>query len=105
MHMLLILLTLRLRKPDGISHLFSIAYPFAGNGCVSPTTGPVLASRGRHQRSGRQDLLDSEAWHSPDGHAGLSRESLRHGALAGEPPLTQGQSALRTCAAGAAYPA
>ena len=32
MHMLLILLTLCLRKPDGISHLFSIAYAFAGNG-------------------------------------------------------------------------
>jgi hypothetical protein len=30
--MLLILLTLCLRKPDGISHLFSIAYAFAGNG-------------------------------------------------------------------------
>src|SRR5688500_14935908 len=33
MHMLLILLTLCLRKPDGISRLFSIAYAFAGNGC------------------------------------------------------------------------
>src|SRR6266446_5502941 len=33
MHMLLILLTLCLRKPDGISHLFSMAYAFAGNGC------------------------------------------------------------------------
>ena len=33
MHILLILLTLCLRKPDGISHLFSIAYAFAGNGC------------------------------------------------------------------------
>src|SRR5687767_12068163 len=33
MHMLLILLTLCLRKPYGISRLFSIAYAFAGNGC------------------------------------------------------------------------
>jgi transposase len=33
MHMLLILLALCLRKPNGISHLFSIAYAFAGNGC------------------------------------------------------------------------
>jgi hypothetical protein len=32
MHMLLILLALCLRKPNGISHLFSIAYAFAGNG-------------------------------------------------------------------------
>ena len=32
MHMLLILLALRLRKSGGISHLFSIAYAFAGNG-------------------------------------------------------------------------
>jgi hypothetical protein len=32
MHMLLILLTLCLRKPDGISRLFSIAYTAAGNG-------------------------------------------------------------------------
>jgi hypothetical protein len=32
MHMLLILLALCLRKSDGISHLFSIAYAFAGNG-------------------------------------------------------------------------
>src|SRR5216683_4239534 len=30
--MLLILLTLCLRKPNGISHLFSIAYAFSGNG-------------------------------------------------------------------------
>src|SRR5438309_906675 len=35
MHMLLILLILCLRKPGGISHLFSIAYAFAGNGCLS----------------------------------------------------------------------
>jgi hypothetical protein len=34
MHMLLILLALCLRKSDGISHLFSIAYAFAGNGCL-----------------------------------------------------------------------
>jgi hypothetical protein len=34
MHMLLILLTLCLRKPYGISRLFSIAYAFAGNGCL-----------------------------------------------------------------------
>src|SRR6476619_916772 len=34
MHILLIVLTLCLRKPDGISRLFSIAYVFAGNGCV-----------------------------------------------------------------------
>ena len=34
MHMLLILLILCLRKPDGISRLFSIAYAFAGNGCL-----------------------------------------------------------------------
>jgi hypothetical protein len=34
MHMSLILLTLCLRKPDGTSHLFSIAYAFAGNGCI-----------------------------------------------------------------------
>src|SRR5262245_23456986 len=33
MHMLLILLTLCLRKPYGISRLFSIAYAFTGNGC------------------------------------------------------------------------
>src|SRR5207247_9542909 len=33
MHMLLILLALCLRRPNGISHLFSIAYAFAGNGC------------------------------------------------------------------------
>src|SRR2546421_149164 len=32
MHMLLILLALCLRRPNGISHLFSIAYAFAGNG-------------------------------------------------------------------------
>ena len=32
MHMFLILLALCLRKSDGISHLFSIAYAFAGNG-------------------------------------------------------------------------
>ena len=32
--MLLILLTLCLRKPDGISHLFSTTYTFAGNGCI-----------------------------------------------------------------------
>ena len=34
MHMLLILLTLCLRKPYRISRLFSIAYAFAGNGCT-----------------------------------------------------------------------
>src|SRR4029453_11912921 len=39
MHMLLILLTLCLRKPDGISHLFSIAYAFAGNGCERGDNG------------------------------------------------------------------
>src|SRR5262245_52262474 len=33
MHMLLILLTLCLRKLSGVSHLFSIAYAFIGNGC------------------------------------------------------------------------
>ena len=33
MHMLLILLTLCLRKPRVKSHLFSIIYVFAGNGC------------------------------------------------------------------------
>ena len=32
MHMLLILLALCLRKPNEISHLFSIAYSFSGNG-------------------------------------------------------------------------
>ena len=32
MHMLLILLALCLRKPNGISHLFSIIYAFVGNG-------------------------------------------------------------------------
>jgi hypothetical protein len=37
MHMLLILLALCLRKSDGISHLFSIAYAFAGNGCARRT--------------------------------------------------------------------
>src|SRR5262252_2185538 len=36
MHMLLILLALCLRKPDGISHLFSITYTFVGNGCYEP---------------------------------------------------------------------
>src|SRR5262249_43200183 len=36
MHMLLILLTLCLRKPYGISRLFSIAYAFTGNGCIPP---------------------------------------------------------------------
>ena len=36
MHMLLILLALCLRKPNGISHLFSIAYAFAGNGWIVP---------------------------------------------------------------------
>src|SRR4029434_3159538 len=35
MHMLLILLTLCLRKPYGISHLFSIAYAISGNGCAT----------------------------------------------------------------------
>jgi hypothetical protein len=34
MHMLLILLTLRLRRPHEISRLFSVAYAFAGNGCI-----------------------------------------------------------------------
>jgi hypothetical protein len=32
--MLLILLALCSRKPNGISHLFSIVYAFAGNGCA-----------------------------------------------------------------------
>ena len=32
-HMLLILLALCLRKPNGISHLLSMAYAIAGNGC------------------------------------------------------------------------
>ena len=35
MHMLLILLTLCLRKPYRINRLFSIAYVFVGNGCFS----------------------------------------------------------------------
>src|SRR4029453_16884671 len=38
MHMLLILLALCLRKSDGISHLFSIAYAFVGNGCPGGRT-------------------------------------------------------------------
>src|SRR4029453_11648608 len=39
MHMLLILLALCLRKLNGISHLFSIAYAFAGNGWQKIDTG------------------------------------------------------------------
>src|SRR5262249_32444227 len=39
MHMSLILLTLCLRKPDGISHLFSITYTFAGNGWLLQDLG------------------------------------------------------------------
>src|SRR5262245_63790927 len=35
MHILLILLTLCLRKLSGVSHLFSIAYAFIGNGCFA----------------------------------------------------------------------
>ena len=38
MHMPLILLALCLRKPNGISHLFSTAYTFAGNGCNARET-------------------------------------------------------------------
>jgi hypothetical protein len=40
--MLLILLALCLRKPNGISHLFSIAYAFAGNGCVKIVLDKLL---------------------------------------------------------------
>ena len=36
--MLLILLALCLRKPNGISHLFSIAYALAGNGWLTLDT-------------------------------------------------------------------
>src|SRR2546421_12845879 len=47
MHMLLILLALCLRKPNGISHLFSIAYAFAGNGWTATPAlrDPFLAER------------------------------------------------------------
>jgi hypothetical protein len=41
MHMLLILLALYLRKTNGISHLFSITYAFAGNGCIFTENAPV----------------------------------------------------------------
>ena len=41
--MLLILLTLCLRKPGGISHLFSIAYAFAGNGCRLGQSDGIIA--------------------------------------------------------------
>src|SRR2546430_15888252 len=44
MHMLLILLALCLRKPNGISHLFSIAYAFAGNGCRDAVSRAYYAS-------------------------------------------------------------
>src|SRR6266851_4557801 len=40
MHMLLILLTLCLRKPDWVSPLFSMAYDFAGNGWTGSAPGP-----------------------------------------------------------------
>jgi hypothetical protein len=40
--MLWILLALCLRKSDGISHLFSIAYAFAGNGCKNGPTHCAL---------------------------------------------------------------
>src|SRR4029453_18594118 len=52
MHMLLILLALCLRKSDGISHLFSIAYAFAGNGCQVmeiPPIQPVVTEYQWHQ--------------------------------------------------------
>src|SRR5215510_4204984 len=42
MHMLLILLALCLRKPNGISHLFSMTYAFAGNGWPFPAFSPRL---------------------------------------------------------------
>src|SRR4030095_15265901 len=45
MHMLLILLTLCLRKPYGISHLFSMVYAFAGNGCTKNDSGAEAAKK------------------------------------------------------------
>src|SRR4029450_13540440 len=66
MHMLLILLTLCLRKPDGISHLFSIAYAFDGNGCyqsqVLPSLQIAIILHYRHHAKARV-LLDTTLLH------------------------------------------
>ena len=74
--MLLILLTLCLRKSYGVSHLFSIAYAFAGNRCEAEDlalhkaftahAGPTLWAAGPRRRTtgtfgqGRFDQMAGE---------------------------------------------
>src|SRR5438034_6026404 len=59
MHMLLILLALCLRRPNGISHLFSIAYAFAGNGCHNLNTFfDTLEDADRGKLGHKQELLE-----------------------------------------------
>src|SRR4030095_992113 len=68
MHMLLILLALCLRKSDGISHLFSIAYAFAGNGCFSGNPALGLVCNG-----------PPTCWGHTPSSSGTDRRLLRSG--------------------------
>ena len=65
MHMLLILLALCLRKSDGISHLFSIAYAFAGNGWVvcpgQLTREEIICGLKHYWRFGDSEALELKA--------------------------------------------
>jgi hypothetical protein len=89
--MLLILLTLCLRKPDGISHLFSIAYAFAGNGCYTTEEIPwgishvdrryhavVIGKTGMGKTALLRNMILADIWRGAgvgviDPHGGLGR--------------------------------
>ena len=65
MHMLLILLALCLRKSNGISHLFSTAYAFAGNSCQEyvPALKPPIVLWSYFEGNDLEDLGKEK--HSP----------------------------------------
>src|SRR5262245_4177973 len=69
--MLLILLALCLRKPNGISHLFSTAYAFVGNGCAVSVRGPGAAADTR-----LRGLPPSDTPRSSDRADGLTPSAL-----------------------------
>jgi len=60
MHMSLILLALCLRKPSGISHLFSIPYAFSGNSWLhyDYPLGLCLVTAGRGNMIPLKEILD-----------------------------------------------
>src|SRR2546430_17342027 len=83
MHMLLILLALCLRRPNGISHLFSIVYAFAGNGCLPR----IVVGHGGWWTDSRltpRQWLHRYTACLPDSHPPATK--CDHGAICAPPP-------------------